>query len=309
MFPVLRIGRRAPFPDMARPTQMQRAITGLFVLVLATLTIQPGQALTVTASTLPGLSYHYTTMFGSLNYLATGFPVTRDACRNSISGQRCSINGGTTGSIAQFDTGLGTLTQVDLAFSIAHTYQVVVGDFDFFLQTGQVTVNDVGSGSRVGFTQVTNAALGLNHFVGNLPEGSASAFLGHSRSTSRFGPGLRAEAFSLQYTSAADLALFEGLGSVDFGFASTGFQTVTDHNDLTLRGVSISPVHPGWRVSEHTRTFFPIITATYTYEQAVVDPPGPGPVADIPEPSSWAVFFGGMTGMCWLIRRRKKKAT
>jgi hypothetical protein len=281
-------------------------LVGLVVLGCAVLAGVPARALTVTATTFPGLAYSYTSMYGSLNYLNTGYPDTRYACVNSVTGQRCGISAGTTGSIAQFDTSLGTLTQVDLAISISHSYQVVVGDFGFPAAPGSVTANDVGTGSRVALTQVTNATLGLNQYVVNLPEGAASSYVFYN--TPRFGPGLRAESFALQYTDAADLALFEGLGTMDFGFSSTGYQTVTDYNDLTLRGVSISPANPGWRVSEHERTFFPIVTATYTYEQAVVDPPpGPGPVADIPEPSSWALFLGGMTGLGWIARRRRSR--
>lgn len=297
-------GYRASVAPDRKFVSCRRTFVGLLVLGCAVLGGLPARALTVTATTLPGLSYHYTTMWGSLNYLSTGFPVTRDACRNSITGQRCGITSGTTSSVGQFDASLGTLTQVDLSVSIAHTYEVVVGDFGFPQTTGSVTANDVGTGTRVAISQVTNAALGLNQFVANLPEGSASSFVRFN--TPRFGPGLRAESFSLQYTSAVDLALFEGLGTVDFDFFSTGFQTVDNVNDLTLRGVSISPNTSGWRVSEHTRTFFPVITATYTYEAESVDPP-PGPVAGIPEPGSWALFFTGMTGLGWVSRRRRNK--
>jgi hypothetical protein len=296
-------GCRASVAPVHNIVSFRRVFAGLVVLGCAVLASVPARALTVTATTLPGLSYHYTTMWGSLNYLNTGFPNTQFACRNSVTGQRCSINAGTTGSIGQFDTSLGTLTQVDLAISIAHTYQVVVGDFGFPATTGSVTANDVGLGTRVAISQVTNAALGLNRFVNNLPEGAASSFVRFN--TPRFGPGLRAESFSLQYTNAVDLALFEGIGTVDFDFFSTGFQTVDNANDLTLRGVSISPNTPGWRVSEHTRTFFPVITATYTYEELV--DPGPGPVAGIPEPGSMALFLGGMTGLGMVARRRRKR--
>ncbi len=259
----------------------------------------------ITASTQPGLSYTYTPMFGFLNYLATGFPVSRDVCRNSVSGQRCSLTAGTTINLPKFDAGLGTLTQAELTFTLSHSYLAVVSNNRFgTTHSGPITVNDVGSGFRVALSRITNADLGLDRFVLNRSEGPAtvSAFLRFGNATTRFGPGLRAETFSIVLTDAASLAALTGPGALGFDVSSTGDQTVTGINDLTLRGVSVNP--STLAVGEFSRTFFPVIEASYTFEEPVVEPP----VAAVSEPSSAGLMAMGLLGI-GLARVRRRRRT
>ena len=197
---------------------------------------------------------------------------------NTISVQ--STNFSSTLILPQFNTALGTLTSVLITLNGQLSGNVRAESMDAMASNIMTNLSAVLTLSRPagGGVIVVTTPLATNNYAASSFDGAID-FAGTSGVTYS---GLMAMANnSATLSSAADLALFTGLGDVATGLSAVGASTATGSGNLitmfqTLAGASA--------------------TVSYTYD--ALD-------TGIPEPASWALMIAGFGGAGAMLRRRR----